>query len=99
MRRKQWWCFEGLDETRKLYFVFLALEAVPLSYVSLKVIDFNSGKRWTEDHFGPFAAAPGDSVDVQARGKWGFLRFRGRAEDGWRIEVQTGSLKAELFQR
>ncbi len=99
MRRKQWWYFEGLDEARKLYFVFLALEAVPMSYVSLKVIDYKSGNRWTEDHFGRFDASPGDRVDVHAKGKWGSLRFSGRAEDGWRVEVKTGRLQAEITQR
>jgi hypothetical protein len=98
MRRKQWWYFEGLDETRRLYFVFLALEATPMSYVSLKVIDYKSGTRWSEDHFGRFQAAPGDKVEVSAQGKWGFLRFSGKAEAGWHVEVKTEHVAADIRQ-
>ncbi len=39
LRHKQWWYFEGLDPERQLYFVLLALEGLPSSYVSLKAID------------------------------------------------------------
>ena len=89
LRKKQWWYFEGLDPQQKLYYVFLALQAIPTSYVSLKVIDFATNRRWTEDHLGSFQAAPGDAVNVSASGQWGRLHFAGRAEDGWQVEVQT----------
>ena len=79
LRSKQWWYFEGLDSQQKLYFVFLALQAFPSDYVSVKVIDFNSGRRWNEDHLGKFRAAAGDAVEVSAGGKWGSLHFSGRA--------------------
>jgi hypothetical protein len=94
LRNKQWWSFEGLDPEQKLYFVFLALQAIPSDYVSLKVIDYRNNRRWTEDHLGSFRAAPGESVDVQAGGKWGQLRFSGRAEEGWQIDVETPAIKA-----
>ncbi len=99
LRRKQWWSFEGLDPARRLYFVFLALQAIPSDYVSLKVIDYGNNRRWTEDHLGSFHAAPGDAVDVAAEGKWGHLRFHGRAEEGWHIEAQTAHVKAECTQQ
>jgi hypothetical protein len=97
-RRKQWWSFEGLDPQRKLYFVFLALQAFPSDYVSLKVIDYQHNRRWTEDHLGSFRAAPGDAVDVAAEGKWGQLRFRGCVENGWEIDVQTPHVTARCHQ-
>lgn len=99
MRRKQWWYFEGLDEARKLYFVFNALEATPTSYVSLKAIDYGRGTRWAEEHFGRFRSAPGDAVDVMAEGAWGRVEFKGRAEDGWRVTVATDLIDAELVER
>ncbi len=99
LRRKQWWSFEGLDPQQKLYFVFLALQAFPSSYVSLKVIDYGSGRRWTEDHLGNFHAAPGEAVDVSAGGKWGQLRFSGRAEAGWEVEVKTHHVSGRLAQK
>jgi hypothetical protein len=89
LRRKQWWSFEGLDPQQKLYFVFLALQAFPSDYVSLKVIDYQNDRRWTEDHLGHFQTSPGEAVDVSAAGKWGQLRFCGRSEEGWDIDVQT----------
>ena len=99
LRRKQWWSFEGLDPQQKLYFVFLALQAFPSDYVSLKVIDYLNDRRWTEDHLGSFRTTPGDAVDVLAEGKWGQLRFRGRAEEGWQIEVRTPHVSAQCTQR
>lgn len=98
-RRKQWWSFEGLDPQQKLYFVFLALQAFPSDYVSLKVIDYQHNRRWTEDHLGKFRAAPGDMVDVAAEGKWGQLRFRGCVENGWEINVHTPHVAARCTQR
>jgi hypothetical protein len=59
LRQKQWWYFEGLDPERKLYFVLLALEGLPSSYVSLKVIDYGRNLRWEEitwDHSMPHPA-------------------------------------------
>ncbi len=99
LRRKQWWSFEGLDPQQKLYFVFLALQAFPSDYVSLKVIDYGSGHRAVEEYLGSFRASAGDSVDVAAEGQWGRLSFRGRAELGWQVEAQTASLRAQVFQR
>jgi hypothetical protein len=99
LRRKQWWSFEGLDPRRKLYFVFLALQAFPSDYVSMKVIDYDSGRRWTEDRLGKFRAAPGEAVDVAAQGRWGRLAFHGRLEDGWQVEVRTPSLDGRLTQQ
>ncbi len=99
LRKKQWWYFEGLDPRQKLYYVFLALQAIPTSYVSLKVIDCANNRRWTEDHLGSFQAAPGDAVNVSASGQWGRLHFAGRAEDGWQIEVQTASLYVQCTQK
>ncbi len=57
LRRKQWWSFEGLDPQQKLYFVFLALQAFPSDYISLKIIDYQNHRRWTEDHVGRFRTA------------------------------------------
>lgn len=99
LRKKQWWSFEGLDPKNQLYFVFLALQAFPTSYVSLKVIDFRSQRRWTEDHLGSFHAVPGEAVDVSAGGKWGHLRFSGRAEQGWEVDVHTEALTARCTQK
>jgi hypothetical protein len=98
LRRKQWWYFEGLDPDQQLYFVFLALQAFPTSYVSLKLIDYRGDKRWTEDHLGSFQSEPGDAVNVTARGKWGHLHFFGRAEKGWEIQVQTPHVAAQCTQ-
>lgn len=98
LKRKQWWYYEGLDPERKLYFVFLALEAFPSSYVSLKLIDYRNNRRWTEDHLGSFQAAPGEAVNVTASGKWGHLKFSGRAEQGWEIDVQTPHVMARCRQ-
>src|SRR5512136_2417842 len=95
LRRKQWWSFEGLDPQQKLYFVFLALQTFPSDYVSLKVIDYQNNRRWTEDHLGKFRAAPGDAVDVAAEGKWGHVRFRGCVEQGWQMDVQTPHVTAQ----
>ena len=99
LRRKQWWSFEGLDPRRKLYFVFLALQAFPTDYVSLKVIDYGKQRRWTEDHLGKFQTAAGAAVDVSAQGKWGQLSFRGRLEDGWQVEVETPHVRGRFSQR
>lgn len=99
LRAKQWWYFEGLDPEQQLYFVFLALEAFPASYVSLKLIDYRSGERWTEDHLGSFQAKPGDCVDISAQGGWGNVRFQGQAEDGWQIDVQTLHVQASCVQQ
>jgi len=99
LRRKQWWYFEGLDTQQKLYFVFLALQAFPSDYVSVKIIDYGNNRRWNEDHLGKFRAAPGDAVDVSAGGKWGRLKFSGRAEDGWQIEIETPSVRAKCNQK
>ncbi len=98
LRRKQWWYFEGLDPQRRLYFVFLALQAFPSDYVSLKVIDYAGNRRWTEDHLGSFKTAPGDQVDVSAEGKWGRLRFCGQAETGWQVDVETPHVIAHCTQ-
>ncbi len=95
LRQKQWWYFEGLDPERKLYFVLLALEGMPVSYVSLKAIDYGHNVRWDEDHLGAFRAEPGDAVNVAAEGKWGHLRFRGQAESGWQIKVHTPNLQIQ----
>jgi len=99
LRRKQWWYFEGLDPDNKLYFVFLALQAFPSDYVSVKIIDYAGNRRWTEDHLGKFRTVAGDAVDVSAQGKWGHMRFSGRAEDGWQIDVETPQVLAQLGQR
>ncbi len=98
LRSKQWWYFEGLDPEQKLYFVFLALQALPSSYVSIKIIDYKNNRRWTEDHLGSFQSAPGNRVDVAARGKWGHFLFQGSAEQGWQVQVQTPHVKAEIRQ-
>jgi hypothetical protein len=58
LSRKQWWYFEGLDPNQGLYFVFLALQAFPTDYVSLKVIDYHTNRRWTKDYLGSFQSAP-----------------------------------------
>ena len=99
LRQKQWWSFEGLDPTQGLYFVFLALEGLPASYVSLKIIDYKNNRRWTEDHIGGFRAAPGDQVDVNAKGQWGHVRFQGRAEESWAVDVQTPSVTVRCTQK
>ena len=98
LRRKQWWYFEGLDPKSGLYYVFLALQAIPTDYVSLKVIDYHTNRRWTKDYLGSFRTAPGDAVHVLAEGKWGRMRFQGCAEDGWQIEVDSPQLKARYKQ-
>ena len=99
LRQKQWWYFEGLDPTQGLYFVFLALEGRPASYVSLKVIDYKNNRRWTADHVGGFRALPGERVDVTAEGAWGYLRFRGQAEHQWEIDVEAPGVTAHCAQR
>ncbi len=98
LRRKQWWSFEGLDEEQKFYFVLLALESFPSSYVSLLAVNYGSGERLEEQHLGGFRAAEGDAVDVEARGGWGHVRFRGRAEDGWEIDARTAQLEIHCRQ-
>lgn len=98
LRHKQWWSFEGLDPAQGLYFVFLALEGRPSSYVSLKVIDYKNDRRWTEDHLGRFRALPGERVDVAAEGRWGHLRFSGQAESEWEIDVHTAAMSAQCRQ-
>ncbi len=99
LRQKQWWSFEGLDPAQGLYFVFLALEELPASYVPLQVIDYKNNRRWAEDHIGGFRAAPGDQVDVNAEGQWGHVRFQGWAEEGWAIDVQTQSVIVRCTQK
>jgi hypothetical protein len=98
LRCKQWWYFEGLDPKQGLYFVFLALQAFPTDYVSLKVIDYHNNHRWTKDYLGAFQTTPGDKVNVMAQGKWGQMRFQGCAEDGWQIDVDSPQLKARCKQ-
>jgi hypothetical protein len=98
LRQKQWWYFEGLDPDRKLYYVLLALEGLPSSYVSLKVIDYGRHLRWEEDHLGSFRAAPGNAVNVSAQGKWGTLNFQGQVDLGWQIEVQTPAVQIQCQQ-
>jgi len=99
LRRKQWWSFEGLDPQRKLYYVFLALQAFPSDYVSLTVIDLQNNRRWAEDHLGSFQTAPDEAVKVRADGKWGQLSFSGSAEAGWQVEVETPAISANFTQR
>jgi len=99
LRQKQWWYFEGLDPAQGLYFVFLALEGLPASYLSLKVIDYRNNRRWAQDHIGGFRAALGDQVDVTAEGQWGHVRFLGRAEESWAIDVQTPSVTVRCTQK
>jgi hypothetical protein len=98
LRRKQWWSFEGLDGKNKIYFAAMALESFPSSYVSLLAVDYGSGGRWEEQHLGGFRAAEGDSVGVEARGAWGSVAFRGRAEAGWEIDVRTPRLQIACRQ-
>jgi len=98
LRQKQWWYFEGLDPERQLYFVLLALEGLPSSYVSLKVTDYGRNLRWEEDHLGSFHAAPGKAVNVGAEGKWGQLRFLGQAESGWQVNAQTHDVQIKCQQ-
>ncbi len=93
LRQKQWWSFEGLDPERQLYFVVLALEGLPSSYVSFKVIDYGRKLRWEEDHLGAFSAAAGNAVSVMAEAKWGQLRLQGQAESGWQVDVQTPTVQ------
>ena len=99
LRRKQWWSFEGLDPERRLYYVFLALQAFPSDYVSLTVIDLQNARRWAEDHLGSFRTAPGDAVEVRAAGKWGKLGFSGSAETGWSLEAATAGIRATVTHR
>ena len=98
LRRKQWWSFEGLDEERGVYFVFLAMQSFPAGYVALTIIDTNSGQRTAEEHLAGIKAMSGDSVSVSSDGKWGRLHFSGRAEDKWQVEVDTASIKAKVIQ-
>ena len=98
LRCKQWWSFEGLDPTLGMYFVFLALQAFPTDYISLKIIDYKNNRRWTKDYLGSFQTAPGDDVNVQAKGKWGQMLFQGCAEEGWRVDVDSPQVKARIQQ-
>ncbi len=98
LRAKQWWSFEGLDPEQKLYFVFLALQAFPSDYISLKVIDYGKNRRWSEDHLGGFHTAPGEAVEVAARGGWGSLRFFGKAEQGWQVDLETSHVQAQVTE-
>ena len=97
LRKKQWWYFEGIDTEQRLYYVFLALQAFPASYVSIKIIDYQNNRRFTEDHMGSFISEPSSRVKVSASGKWGFMRFSGSAEQGWIIDVSTETVKAQCF--
>src|SRR5574342_725442 len=65
LRCKQWWYFEGLDPKQGLYFVFLALQAFPTDYVSLKVINYQANRRWTKDYLGSFQACAEDGWQVE----------------------------------
>jgi hypothetical protein len=98
LRKKQWWSFEGFDPEQRLYYVFLALQAFPTSYISLKLIDYHNNRRWTEDHLGSFQAEPGDAVHVKAEGKWGHLHFNGCAEQNWEIDILTPHVSAHCVQ-
>lgn len=98
LRRKQWWYFDGLDPERKLYYVFLAMLALPSDYISLTVIDYGRGTRTTEERFCKVASQPGDRVDVRAEGTWGQLAFKGSREAGWNIEARTPSIACDLRQ-
>ncbi len=98
LRQKQWWYFEGLDPEHKLYFVLLALQGFPVSYVSLKAIDYEHDLRWEEDHLGAFQAATGGVVNVVAEGRWGHMRFQGQAASGWQIEAQTPHFQIKCHQ-
>ncbi len=98
LRRKQWWYFEGLDPLEQIYFVFLALQAFPTDYVSLKIIDYRNNRHWTEDHLGSFRSEPGNQVEVAAEGKWGHFHFQGCAEQGWQVEVKTPHVRAQCSQ-
>lgn len=97
-RRKQWWSFEGLDPERQVYFVFLAMRAFPVDFVSLTAIDLSTGKRVAEEQLGPFRSAAGARVGLEANGRWGRLKFSGCAEDGWRIEADTSKISADVVQ-
>ncbi|HEY9160831.1 MAG TPA: DUF2804 family protein [Desulfomonilia bacterium] len=97
LRKKEWWYFEGIDVKEKIYYVFLALRAFPISYVSIKIIDYKNNRRFTEEHMGSFISEPGDRVKVSASGKWGYMRFSGSAEQGWIIDVSTEKVKAQCF--
>lgn len=96
-RKKEWWYFEGIDAEQKIYYVFLALRAFPMSYVSIKIIDYKNSRRFTEEHMGSFIAEPGNRVRVSASGGWGYMRFSGSAQQGWIIDVSTNSIKAQCF--
>jgi hypothetical protein len=98
LRQKQWWYFEGLDPEHSLYAVFLALQAFPRDYVSVKVIDYGNHRRWESTHLGVFHAGAGDRVDVKAEGRWGHMVFGGRADQGWSIELETSDVAASLEQ-
>ena len=98
-RYKQWWYFEGLDPEQNIYYVFLALKGFPKSYISIKVIDYKNNTRWTEDYLTKFQAKRGDVVDIYAKGKWGYMKFYGKAEDHWDIKVKTKDIEAEIVQK
>lgn len=98
-RYKQWWYFEGLDPENSIYYVFLALKGFPKSYVSTKIIDYKNNNRWTEDYLTKFEAKPGNKVDVFAIGKWGSMKFNGKAEENWKIQVKTKEIEAEFIQK
>ena len=107
LRRKQWWSFEGLDPDRKLYFVFLALEAFPTSYVSLKLIDYQNNRRWNSTPSPPTTPACAcrlswrTSTWIITSSSW---RSRGRPGcrgSGWRSRapaswITTGTAGEEL---
>ncbi|HOC91268.1 MAG TPA: DUF2804 family protein [bacterium] len=99
LRRKQWWSFEGMDEDRGVYFVFLAMQSFPSGYVSLTVINLKNGRRFVLERLTGVEARPGDSVDVSAQGKWGSLRFSGCAEDKWVIEIESDAIRAKVEHR
>ncbi len=77
----------------------MALKGFPKSYISIKVIDYQNGKRWSEDYLTNFQAKPGNNVDIFAKGKWGLMKFYGQAEDHWNIQVKTKDIAAEFIQR
>lgn len=95
-RVKQWWSFEGFDPSRQSYFVFLAMKAFGVDYVSLTTIELRTGARLAEEHFGRVRAASGPMMDVSAEGGWGKVAFSGSAEQGWAVLVRTPSVSADL---
>ena len=105
LRKKQWWSFEGLDQKSKLYFLVLALKSPYASYVSLKIIDFNTGKHISKDFFGRLSIAESESMTISSKVAGGDVKIRGypvvvegKETEKWEILLDSPEVKLNIEQ-